>query len=124
MRSAPERAIANTQPRIHHATALADELGGQVVGSVAVFDHATRIEIDRSVLTDLPYGVPIDQPLLCFDLETTGLATGAGTLAFLVGLGWWREAHSTCDSYCCRITQMNAACLTSWRQRSRPTPGW
>ncbi len=27
--------------------------------------------------------------LVCLDTETTGLGTAAGTLAFLVGLGWW-----------------------------------
>ncbi len=31
-----------------------------------------------------------DVPLVCLDTETTGLATGTGTLAFLVGLGWWQ----------------------------------
>ena len=30
-----------------------------------------------------------DVPLVCLDTETTGLATAAGTVAFLVGLGWW-----------------------------------
>ena len=28
-------------------------------------------------------------PLVCLDTETTGLATAAGTVAFLIGLGWW-----------------------------------
>jgi hypothetical protein len=28
-------------------------------------------------------------PLLCLDTETTGLGSAAGTVAFLVGLGWW-----------------------------------
>ena len=28
-------------------------------------------------------------PLVCLDTETTGLATATGTVAFLVGLGWW-----------------------------------
>ena len=37
----------------------------------------------------LPGQPPADAPLLCLDTETTGLATAAGTLAFLVGLGWW-----------------------------------
>jgi hypothetical protein len=32
---------------------------------------------------------PSHAPLLCLDTETTGLATAAGTVAFLVGLGWW-----------------------------------
>src|SRR4029079_4034304 len=34
-----------------------------------------------------------DAPLLCLDTETTGLATAAGTLAFLVGLGWWEGSR-------------------------------
>jgi uncharacterized protein YprB with RNaseH-like and TPR domain len=32
---------------------------------------------------------PIDGPLLFFDLETTGLSGGAGTVAFLVGCGYF-----------------------------------
>ena len=34
-------------------------------------------------------GVPAAGPLLFFDLETTGLSGGAGTLAFLVGCGYF-----------------------------------
>lgn len=34
-------------------------------------------------------GVPATGPLLFFDLETTGLSGGAGTLAFLVGCGFF-----------------------------------
>ena len=37
----------------------------------------------------LPDSAPPDVPLVCLDTETTGLATGPGTVAFLVGLGWW-----------------------------------
>ena len=36
-------------------------------------------------------GVPAAGPLLFFDLETTGLSGGAGTLAFLVGCGFFDE---------------------------------
>jgi uncharacterized protein len=35
------------------------------------------------------------QDVLCLDTETTGLAGGTGTLAFLVGLGWWEDARFT-----------------------------
>ena len=28
-------------------------------------------------------------PIVCLDLETTGLSGGAGTIAFLIGLGWF-----------------------------------
>ncbi|MCX6550247.1 MAG: ribonuclease H-like domain-containing protein [Acidobacteria bacterium] len=34
-------------------------------------------------------GAPTEGPLLFFDLETTGLSGGAGTLAFLVGCGYF-----------------------------------
>jgi tetratricopeptide (TPR) repeat protein len=48
-----------------------------------------ELPIDRQALAALPYPVSADHPLVCLDLETTGLATAAGTLAFLVGLGSW-----------------------------------
>jgi hypothetical protein len=37
----------------------------------------------------LPYPIEPGRPLVCLDLETTGLGTAAGTVAFLVGLGTW-----------------------------------
>jgi hypothetical protein len=47
------------------------------------------LPVDRSRLADLP-GMPRPgTPLLCLDAETTGLGSAAGTVAFLVGLGWW-----------------------------------
>jgi len=47
------------------------------------------LPVDRSRLADLP-GMPgSTTPLLCLDTETTGLGSAAGTVAFLVGLGWW-----------------------------------
>jgi uncharacterized protein len=42
----------------------------------------------------LPAGLPSDlepDQILLLDTETTGLAGGTGSLAFLVGLGWWEE---------------------------------
>ena len=47
------------------------------------------LPIDRERLARLPGQPPPDAPLVCLDTETTGLATAAGTVAFLVGLGWW-----------------------------------
>lgn len=47
------------------------------------------LPVDRGRLADLP-GMPCPTtPLLCLDTETTGLGSAAGTVAFLVGLGWW-----------------------------------
>ncbi len=47
------------------------------------------IPLDRDRLAGLPGQPPADAPLVCLDTETTGLATAAGTLAFLVGLARW-----------------------------------
>jgi hypothetical protein len=47
------------------------------------------LPIDRGRLSHLPGQPPPDVPLVCLDTETTGLATAAGTMAFLIGLGWW-----------------------------------
>ena len=76
------------------AARLASALGADVAegsGGFLVRRVATPIElpIDRERLARLPGHPPPDAPLVCLDTETTGLATAAGTLAFLVGLARW-----------------------------------
>lgn len=76
------------------AERLAVAVGGELVrtprGSFVVVESpATLLPVDRERLARLPGQPPADAPLLCLDTETTGLATASGTLAFLVGLGWW-----------------------------------
>jgi hypothetical protein len=60
---------------------------------VRVETPTTLLPVDRARLAGLPGQPPADAPLLCLDTETTGLATAAGTLAFLVGLGWWEGSR-------------------------------
>lgn len=87
----------NTRP--DHARALADALGGRVErtarGAVVWVETESQVALDRAALRSLPYPVGGDQPFVCLDLETTGLATAAGTVAFLVGLGFWDGARLT-----------------------------
>lgn len=76
------------------AEALGQAVDGEVVRTslgtfLRIESPAVSIPIDRDRLATLPGQPPPDAPLLCLDTETTGLATAAGTLAFLVGLGWW-----------------------------------
>ncbi|HXG25722.1 MAG TPA: ribonuclease H-like domain-containing protein, partial [Candidatus Binatia bacterium] len=76
------------------AERLAAAVDGELIrtrqGSFVLVECPTTIlPLDRSRLATLPGQPPADAPLLCLDTETTGLATAAGTLAFLVGLGWW-----------------------------------
>ena len=48
------------------------------------------LPIDRERLAALP-GMPgPSAPLFCLDTETTGLGSAAGTVAFLIGIGWWQ----------------------------------
>ena len=76
------------------AERLAAAVGGDVrvsaAGSVVWCESPPRpIPLDRTRLAALPGGPPSGAPLVCLDTETTGLATAAGTVAFLVGIGWW-----------------------------------
>lgn len=80
------------------AERLAATLDGELVTTeagafVRVEAPSTILPIDRARLATLPGLPPPEVPLLCLDTETTGLATAAGTLAFLVGLGWWEGSR-------------------------------
>lgn len=76
------------------AISLAAALDGELVrtaeGVIVRCEAPSRpIVIDRGRLASLPGQPPPHVPLICLDTETTGLATAAGTVAFLIGLGWW-----------------------------------
>ena len=63
---------------------------GRPTGSSSV--SRPRREPSRSIgpcSRRCPDSRPADVPLVCLDTETTGLATAAGTLAWLIGVGWW-----------------------------------
>ncbi len=86
-------------PRARGA-ALAERLAAAVDGEwlataagnvVRVEPAAIVLPIARERLARLPGQPPADARLVCLDTETTGLSTAAGTLAFLVGLGWWER---------------------------------
>ena len=80
------------------AERLAATLDGELVRTergafVRLEAPSTILPIERDRLASLPGQPPPEVPLLCLDTETTGLATAAGTLAFLVGLGWWERGR-------------------------------
>ena len=64
----------------------ADTPGGWLVRRVI---PPLEVPVNRERLAVLPGYPPAHAPLVCLDTETTGLATAAGTLAFLVGLARW-----------------------------------
>jgi len=56
-----------------------------------------------SAMEGLPYPEPLDpQRVLYLDTETTGLASGAGTVAFLVGVGFLTDAGFTVRQFLMR----------------------
>ena len=78
--------------------AVAERLAAAVDGEPAAGDGGTfvrrepdviELPLDRSRLAGLPGHPGPDVPLVCLDTETTGLGTATGTVAWLVGLGWW-----------------------------------
>ena len=72
------------------AAATAGEVVTTTEGIVVRCEPPSRtIPVDRERLARLPGQPPPTAPLVCLDTETTGLATAAGTVAFLIGLGWW-----------------------------------
>jgi tetratricopeptide (TPR) repeat protein len=72
------------------AAAVDGEIIGSDLGAVVRCEPLTVVlPLDRESLARIPGQPPADVPLVCLDTETTGLATAAGTMAFLVGLGWW-----------------------------------
>jgi hypothetical protein len=96
------RPAVDARERIRRSSAaaerLAAELDGELVRTprgcyVRVEAPSTLLPLDRERLSRLPGQPPPGAPLLCLDTETTGLATAAGTLAFLVGLGWWEGSR-------------------------------
>ena len=76
------------------AERLAATLDGEIVETpagtfVRCETAGWSIPVDREGLARLPAQPPPGVPLVCLDTETTGLATAAGTVAFLIGIGWW-----------------------------------
>ena len=65
------------------------------IGSMKVFQSESSMTFDfgklrlEKISTILGMGIPDPEKMLFFDTETTGLAGGTGTYAFLVGIGFF-----------------------------------
>ena len=98
-RASTRGVLAPAPPSVHAdelAGRLADALDGEVVrtseGVIVRCESPSRpLPVDRGRLATLPGQPPAATALVCLDTETTGLATAAGTVAFLIGLGWWES---------------------------------
>lgn len=110
------------------AERLAAEVDGELIQTptgcfVRVERQSAVIPVDRGRLASLPGHPPVEVPLVCLDTETTGLATAAGTLAFLVGLGWWEGARFR-QIQLLLPDHMDEPALLSELRRHIPADGW
>jgi uncharacterized protein len=90
----PVDEAAATARRLEAAERLAAAVGGEPAagphGSVIRREpDPIDLPVDRRRLAGLPGHPGPDVPLVCLDTETTGLGTATGTVAWLIGLGWW-----------------------------------
>src|SRR5262245_61242154 len=91
------------------ASAIAEILGGQLHGPSCIsldrvwesYDWHGRVRVESCAINGAAPLALFDQRavagddwasrIVFFDLETTGLSGGAGTLAFLAGCGWFED---------------------------------
>jgi uncharacterized protein len=145
LRSDPAQATMRPQPRQgvpgarRRAETLAIELGGRVqettAGPIVVVETQVELPLQRDRLVGLPFSGIGGSSLICLDLETTGLGTGSGTLAFLVGLGTWNGTELLVSQYvlpdhadeeallaALRTTITDDACLVTYNGRTFDWP--
>ena len=100
----PERSPPASRPAdfaqlaIERARRLAVAVDGELIQTesgryIRIEPSGPDVPLDRARLAVLPGAPPSDVPLVCLDTETTGLATGPGTVAFLIGVGTWSDGR-------------------------------
>ncbi len=128
VREAPRPSAADRTRSARLATLMAEAVDGEIVvsdlGEVVRCEPLTVVlPLDRERLARVPGQPPPDVPLVCLDTETTGLATAAGTMAFLVGLGWW-EADRFRQAQLLLPDQPNEPALLALLEAHIPRGGW
>lgn len=72
------------------ARPLTPPAGVEIAAGVRLVEEAFAFEAEPTILVPRIADAPIDRRrLLCFDTETTGLAGGVGTRAFMIGVAAW-----------------------------------
>lgn len=81
------RLRARRQPNVLIAPA-----GSEIAAGVRYVEHVFAYDASPTLQVPTIANEAIDRSrLLCFDTETTGLAGGVGTRAFMIGVASWRE---------------------------------
>ena len=125
--SPPDGSTAPTRPRRRASIESAPETARVLGGALEQGPDGSCLVVRQTYAAGEPYGRHLlatypasstgplgvlaghsdgrDRPckpeaVVCFDLETTGLSGGAGTVAFLIGLGWFHDgSFRTCQYF-------------------------
>ncbi len=111
--------------RLLDATIQENELGGHMFVRRG-FDepHAGKIAPQAMdlLMPDNPESACDPQRWLFLDTETTGLAGGTGTYAFLVGIGWWEAGRFIVEQYFMRDHSEESSLLYGLLDRLKQRP--
>ncbi|MEO7326648.1 MAG: ribonuclease H-like domain-containing protein [Dokdonella sp.] len=89
------RNLLRSRERVDRRT-LEAPAGTEIAPGVRYVEHSFAFEADAALNVPRLEGAPIDRRrLLCFDTETTGLAGGVGTRAFMIGVASWASNKLT-----------------------------
>jgi hypothetical protein len=76
----------------------------------------------RLLIPDTPDAIADPDQWLFLDTETTGLAGGSGTYAFLVGIAWWEDGGLEIEQFFLREYSEERALLFALRERIAEHP--
>src|SRR3989441_41039 len=76
----------------------------------------------KLLMPDAPHEIADPEQWLFLDTETTGLAGGSGTYAFLVGIGWWEGGGLEIEQFFLREYSEERALLCALRERITERP--
>ena len=85
-------------------------------------EYSPDLRALRLLLPEVPDGIADREQWLFLDTETTGLAGGSGTYAFLVGIAWWEGGGLEIEQFFLREYSEERALLFALRERIAERP--
>jgi uncharacterized protein YprB with RNaseH-like and TPR domain len=85
------RRLLGTRERIARRAALAAPAGNEIGPGLHLVEQTLPANVSSTLALPWDDPTPVERSrLVCFDTETTGLAGGVGTKAFMIGVAQWR----------------------------------
>lgn len=108
------RQLVRSRENLRHVP-LAAPAGEEIAPGVRYVEESFHYEAEATTVVPWIDGGSVDRRrLLCFDTETTGLAGGVGTRAFMIGVGSWTAQTLTVRQIYLTTTGGEAAMLQTF----------